>query len=119
MVSIPCSRTSFSFWGYGFGSMVAHMEPAERICCDNAANDLPWASVILNCVLVIRKNCIKLRGQETPKSVLRKVAKSSPKRFGQAKSSDSSAPLLFCQPARPNELRIIAFVRVEKGWRGR
>nr|KAF7439440.1 hypothetical protein H0235_001831 [Vespula pensylvanica] len=107
MVSIPCSRTSFSFWGYGFGSMVAHMEPAERICCDNAANDLPWASIILNC------------GQETPKSVLRKVAKSSPKRFGQAKSSDSSAPLLFCQPARPNELRIIAFVRVEKGWRGR
>ncbi|KAL2717996.1 hypothetical protein V1478_011872 [Vespula squamosa] len=74
MVSIPRSRTSFSFWGYGFGSMVAHMEPAERICCDNAANDLPWASVILNC----EKNCIKPRGQETPKSVLRKVAKSSP-----------------------------------------
>lgn len=45
------------WWGTGyfgsggcvFGSMVAHMEPAERICCDNAANDLPSASVILNC----------------------------------------------------------------------
>ncbi|CAK9802418.1 hypothetical protein ANTQUA_LOCUS3318 [Anthophora quadrimaculata] len=35
--------------GYVFGSMVAHMEAAERICCDNAANDLPSAFVMLNC----------------------------------------------------------------------
>ncbi|KYN17274.1 hypothetical protein ALC57_10494 [Trachymyrmex cornetzi] len=35
--------------GFGSGSMVAHMEPAQRICYDNAANDLPWAFVMLNC----------------------------------------------------------------------
>ncbi|KYM80123.1 hypothetical protein ALC53_09217 [Atta colombica] len=34
---------------FGSGSMVAHMEPAQRICYDNAANDLPWAFVMLNC----------------------------------------------------------------------
>lgn len=49
-VSIPRDGVRyFGFGGYVFGSMVAHMEPAERICCDNAANDLPSASVILNC----------------------------------------------------------------------
>lgn len=49
-VSIPRDRVRyFGSGGYVFGSMVAHMEPAERICCDNAANDLPSASVILNC----------------------------------------------------------------------
>lgn len=41
--------TYFGSGGYVFGSMVAHMEPAERICYDNAANDLPSASVMLNC----------------------------------------------------------------------
>lgn len=49
-VSIPRDGVRyFGSGGYVFGSMVAHMEPAERICCDNAANDLLSASVILNC----------------------------------------------------------------------
>ncbi|CAK9817249.1 hypothetical protein ANTPLA_LOCUS9299 [Anthophora plagiata] len=55
LVNLLTARTllfmgvSSSSWGYVFGSMVAHMEAAERICCDNAANDLPSASVMLNC----------------------------------------------------------------------
>ncbi|EFN86511.1 hypothetical protein EAI_02070 [Harpegnathos saltator] len=50
LVNLLTARTGTSNEGcFGFGSMLAHMEPAERICCDNAANDLSWTFVMLNC----------------------------------------------------------------------